>query len=226
MSLHYRVLIACYIAIAVQSAYAQAQSQTVTVAVGHAGPWQPLAEKDIAWKQKIWRELPLLGPHANNATWRSLYDTICAAIARGAFMAYIGANDKLSVQFTPKQAKELLAATPASAITAWHIKEDLIQVKGENNTMTRILGMAPVAGQGQPLFWIYYPNCRDFLSATAATSSLSWYDILEDRKFNSTIISRGDSVMNGRRKSAKAGPAKNCLPRKKYFTPSRYLCHH
>ncbi|HHB52641.1 MAG TPA: gliding motility protein GldN [Saprospiraceae bacterium] len=67
----------------------------------------------------------------------------------------------------------------------------------------RILGIAPIvkkttedgdASFEYPLFWVYYPHCREYLSKFEVYNPsndmgrMSWENLLEMRKFDSTII--------------------------------------
>jgi hypothetical protein len=76
------------------------------------------------------------------------------------------------------------------------VKEDKLTVKGKMATVIRILGIAPVVlvsdekGETveQPLFWIYYPDSRAFLSGfPAPVKGLTWEGVFEDRQFESVV---------------------------------------
>jgi len=88
-------------------------------------------------------------------------------------------------------------------VKQFRVKE-LWYVDKESSTLhVRILGIAPLIddydGQGnfrftKPLYWVYYPHCRDFLAhqqvfnfAGNEAAPTSWEDLLEQRFFSSYI---------------------------------------
>ncbi len=82
------------------------------------------------------------------------------------------------------------------AVHKFLIKEDWLTVKDKSAQIVRILGIAPVvnvvdengATIEKTLFWIYYPDSREYLSQiTAPESTLSWNDIFEQRQFESVV---------------------------------------
>lgn len=91
------------------------------------------------------------------------------------------------------------------SVTKFRVKEDWIFDEETSTLIVRIIGMSPVRdvyddddnflGE-EPLFWIHYPSCRDYLANKAvfnernrSTSSLlSWEQTLEQRIFTSYIM--------------------------------------
>jgi hypothetical protein len=70
-----------------------------------------------------------------------------------------------------------------------------IDVQGKAETVVRILGIAPVYvvadknGEQKEfaMFWIYYPDCRAYLSTFPATAQYSWDEVFNGRHFKAKI---------------------------------------
>ena len=97
-------------------------------------------------------------------------------------------------------------------IKRYRVKEMWYFDKQQSVLKVRILGIAPLkdvtdeAGNflyEQPLFWVYYPNCREYLGRHRAfiegngSSPMSWEDLLELRHFSS-YVSKEENVQNRR----------------------------
>ena len=78
------------------------------------------------------------------------------------------------------------------------MKEDWLFLKDKNKMVVRIVGIAPVmtvmgdAGEmtEKPLFWIYYPDNREYLSqfnSSKGSTPLTWDSVFEGRQFSSKI---------------------------------------
>lgn len=81
---------------------------------------------------------------------------------------------------------------------------------GLTSTMrVRILGIAPIVSRESdagdalfeyPLFWVYYPDCRAYLSQFEVFNTgndmgrMSWEDLLEMRKFEATITKASNTL--------------------------------
>ena len=87
-------------------------------------------------------------------------------------------------------------------IKRYRIKEMWYFDKQQSVLKVRILGIAPLrdikneAGEflfEQPLFWVYYPNCREYLGKHRAfiegndSNPMSWEDMMELRRFSSYV---------------------------------------
>ncbi len=89
-------------------------------------------------------------------------------------------------------------------IRFFRVKEQWYFDKESSRMFVRILGIAPIQEVKdpttgaflfqKPLFWIYYPNCRDYLARHRVfaegndASPLSWEDLFEMRRFSSFIF--------------------------------------
>jgi gliding motility associated protien GldN len=95
----------------------------------------------------------------------------------------------------------------------WYFDSELSQFR------VRILGIAPLLDKKdndgnflyeQPLFWIYYPECRDMLTRhrvfneNNVATPMSWADLLEMRQFSSYIF-KESNVYDRRIQSYKTG---------------------
>ena len=92
----------------------------------------------------------------------------------------------------------------SNEITRFRLKEIWFFDTNQSAMRTRILGIAPVKEEYDengnflfeyPLFWIYYPHCRDFFSDYPVVNqfdndkqTMTWEDLFEMRMFASYII--------------------------------------
>jgi gliding motility associated protien GldN len=89
------------------------------------------------------------------------------------------------------------------AVKRFRIKEVWFFDKESSILKVRILGIAPLKDQTdemgnflyeQPLFWVYYPDCREYLAKHRVftegndANPLSWEDLFEQRHFSSYIF--------------------------------------
>jgi|GEM_PF-2664120 len=190
-------------------------------------PWKSIKEEDILWRQRVWREIDIADPAnavmATTGTSASydLLGLLYKGLQEGAFKAYTTDNDRFVHSFTEADIKDQVAKLVGYArdkmnslhITHYAIKEDYIFLKDEQTLVIRIVGIAPEsssAGAGgkivtAPLFWLYYPETRTYLSkcnvAAGATPGLNWDQYFEGRKFKGAIVKtsqRGDYKRSGR----------------------------
>jgi gliding motility associated protien GldN len=100
---------------------------------------------------------------------------------------------------------------PIEQFKKFQLKEEIVFDKESSRMMTRILGIAPMGptvvdgkvvavdsasaqGDGYPLFWIYYPDARAWLSKFEVYNpknfgnKMSWEDLFESRMFSSYIV--------------------------------------
>jgi gliding motility associated protien GldN len=97
-------------------------------------------------------------------------------------------------------------------ITRYRLKEDWYFDRQQSVLKVRILGIAPLkdvkneAGEfmfEQPLFWIRYPDCREYLARNRAfiegndSNPMSWEDLFEQRRFSS-YVTKESNVHNRR----------------------------
>jgi gliding motility associated protien GldN len=97
-------------------------------------------------------------------------------------------------------------------IKRYRVKEMWYFDKQQSVLKVRILGIAPLrdmkneAGEflfEQPLFWVYYPNCREYLGKHRAfiegndSNPMSWEDMMELRRFSSYVW-KSSNVQNRR----------------------------
>jgi len=94
---------------------------------------------------------------------------------------------------------------PVDSIFQFKIKEEVVFDKESSRLITRILGIAPMGptivngkiysdGNTYPLFWIYYPDARSFLTKYEVYNPknfgnrMTWEDLFESRMFSSFIV--------------------------------------
>lgn len=172
-------------------------------------PWGRIMEDNILWKKRVWRDIdahndankPMMG---GNAAAGNLATILANGFFTGAYKAYSAQDDRFTTPLTKEQFIALL--TPGSQgvnpaeITKYRIKEDWLFLASEKKMVVRIVGIAPVRvvtdAQGkateQPLFWLYYPDTRNFLAQQKVIDNehpfvLNWDQLFETRQFSSKI---------------------------------------
>ena len=111
------------------------------------------------------------------------------------------------VTFEPKH-KVTISKLDPREVKRFRIKEDWFFDKQYSVLKVRILGISPLKdetdAQGnflyeQPLFWVYYPDCREYLSKQRAmvegndANPTSWEDLFEQRRFSSYIFKESNA---------------------------------
>lgn len=111
------------------------------------------------------------------------------------------------VTFEPKHKITNTKLDPRE-VKRFRVKEDWFFDKQYSVLKVRILGISPLKdetdAQGnflyeQPLFWVYYPDCREFLSKQRAmvegndANPMSWEDLFEQRRFSSYIFKESNA---------------------------------
>ncbi len=168
----------------------------------HASPWKPVAEKDIEWKIRSWREIPVASQKKAGVTdkkWQSLYDNLCDGIKAGKFRAYAGTDDRFTHPLSTEEFSVLTNGVFRQTVTKYLIKEDLLKLKSAGPKQTKIVGLAPVTNKSgatptRPLFWIFYPDAIDYLAKAVCTKDQSWFDMFENRNFTSTVTKTADTI--------------------------------
>ena len=99
-----------------------------------------------------------------------------------------------------------------SSIVRYRIKEVWYFDEERSSLSVRILGIAPIIRRTDergntlnegPLFWVYYPECRNYLHSEMAHNPhndyahLSWTDVFDARMFHSYIV-KTNNVHNNR----------------------------
>jgi len=192
--------------------------QSIVTSSNLPAPLQIIPEKDIAWKKRVWRQIdandvansvlmPSGKPNSNQLT-----NVLVAGAMGGSIKAYSAADDQFTAVLTKDELSAVLSAAGFNPdkIFKYQIKEDWLFVKKGNDAgkMTvRIVGLAPVAaitnGDGttteKPLFWIYFPDSRDFLAQhqISSNSTETWLSYFENRQFKSKIDKVGNQSKNG-----------------------------
>ncbi len=212
------------------------QSRTVTTPIRFL-PWEQIAEKDIAVKERVWRNIDREGNETLFATTaddskgvgltqlllQGLKDeklTVYDAKDDGRFlnaMSYEGMLAQLQGYTltrrsidpaTGAEMNECVEGThPGNAVFQYRIKEDWLHRSG-HEAEVRILGVAPVVlvtnADGtvteRPLFWVYYPDNREFLASHlmpyAGKPGHTWEEYFGQRLFHSVATRVVESKNN------------------------------
>lgn len=166
----------------------------------YALPWKRIEWKDVAWQKRMWRDID--ARQLENRSFDKLASVLVEGFLKGAYKAYSATDDRFTTELTREQFIALLTSrgfNPAS-VTQYRIKEDWLFLSNENRLVVRILGIAhvkEVAGPdgtitSQPVFWLYYPDARNFLAQQKVVSKenpyiLNWDHLFEGRHFSSDI---------------------------------------
>lgn len=172
-------------------------------------PWSYIAERNIQWSKRVWRDIDTRQPGnsliANVPATKRLAFVMVEGFLNGAYKAYSGANDRFTTPLSQKEFIDLLAAGSGgfdpALVTRYRIKEDWLFLEKEKSMVVRIVGIAPlmkVKGTDgtlteQPAFWLYYPDTRTYFAQRAIVSKdhpyiFNWDEAFESRQFESTII--------------------------------------
>jgi gliding motility associated protien GldN len=190
-----------------------AQDNVVTApaekATGNYKPWERIMEKDILWKKRVWREVdcndkknvPFLKAAASD-NGQGLMGVLATGIKSGRVKIYSADDDRFTTELTYEQLLTRLNIQSGDNLQPYAakyiVKEDWMYVKDTKKIEVRILGLAPVAivvnkdatKSEKPLFWIYYPDNREFLSQYStpdAGIAATWDNYFEGHHFGSEI---------------------------------------
>lgn len=190
-------------------------------------PYPTLREADVMWERRVWRMVDL--DDARNSVWRaptgheggcySLFGIIRnALLLEGAITAYDpgpgGRDDAFQRPMGNGSMVELLAGADGvqeAQVTGYMIKEDWIFDKQRGVMEVRIIGLAPlreVRGEEgelrghEPLFWLYFPECRPLLARWLAYREVdgtdhSFEELFATRRFHGTILKVGNAMDRG-----------------------------
>lgn len=174
-------------------------------------PWERIAESNILWKKRVWREidtrekdnLPLAGDGHTPAS-RNLTGILLGGLTSGQIKAYSAADDRFTTILTKEELATMVTSKSSglnpAKVYKYRIKEDWLFLKKENKMVVRILGIAPVVNSTtddgtayeKELFWLYYPDIREFLAQYKvyepnSSASRNWDEYFESRSFKSKI---------------------------------------
>ena len=176
-------------------------------------PWGQITETNILWKKRVWREIDI--NEAGNEAFQHKPDApdfanmLMGAIGSGTIKAYDAEDGgRFSKEFSSAQFTELMTGgnSPANnfspeKVIKYRFKEDWLFLEKEHKMVVRIIGIAPVmkvtnpdgTSSEQEVFWLYYPNIRNFLAQHPANTGdaikkLNWDELFESRNFKSKIV--------------------------------------
>ena len=166
----------------------------------HFQPWPPIKMSDVTYKKRLWEDIDLKDDVNKTIaladTRKPLLKILVDCIIKGKLKAYSAENDRFTHELTKEEFLKDFnnKHTPGLQITKYAIKEDYLILKSGEKT-TRILGIAPLTAttlpdgtvKEEPMFWVYYPNCRLYLSEHLVDNDVTWGDIFEKQQFTGTI---------------------------------------
>lgn len=183
---------------------------------GFVRPYHALREADVAWERRVWRMINLA--EAPNASLNSsnVEGTACLSLMdvirhglrdKDGITAYDpgehGTDDAFRVPLARERLRmmlQMLDTLPPSAIGRFMLKEDWVLDKHRSEMEVRIIGLAPmIAVRGElgelkgyrPMFWLYYPECRQlfawWVALRGVEGTLTYETILDQRRFRGSI---------------------------------------
>jgi len=177
-----------------------AGNNNMTILHSSYKPWARIADKDIVKQRRVWEDIDLT--EKNNRkfgihnTGIALVDAMINGVMDAKIITYSNVNGRFTTPLTTEEFSAISEdiINKHTHITKFVIKEDSLYLNTGEVTV-RILGIAPVgytigpdgAVKEQPLFWIYYPDCRQYLSQYVASGSYSWDDIFEHCIFTGKV---------------------------------------
>ncbi|MCC6910547.1 MAG: gliding motility protein GldN [Flavobacteriales bacterium] len=191
-------------------------------------PYPPIREADVMWERRVWRVIDakdptnalLLSPSFNSEGCYGLFDIIRSGLMNEvSIVAYDpgpkGEDDHFEKPFGQGEVRVLLSSTVVGQgpqVTRYMLKEDWIFDKQRGVMEVRIIGLAPmieILGEDgevrghQPLFWLYYPECRLLLSRWLAFVEMqddvrkSYEAVFAQRRFTSSIVKVSNAMVRG-----------------------------
>ena len=187
-------------------------------------PYPNLREADVMWERRVWRVVDLEHPH--NAAWRSpaghaggcysLFAIIRnGLLLEGAITAYdpgpAGKEDAFQRPLGNEALVELLTGrggVQEAQVTRYMMKEDWIFDRQRGVMEARVIGLAPLrevrGDEGElrghePLFWLYFPECRPLFARWLAYRDLdgvdhSFDELFASRRSHGTILKVGNAM--------------------------------
>lgn len=177
-------------------------------------PWESIKEDNILWKKRVWRDIRVQDTENKifrfnaETNGKDLINILIGGVINGKYKAYSGAEDRFVTALskeefigilTPEVAGSGLVFNPQK-VSAYRIKEDWLFLAKEHKMVVRILGIAPVvpvtysdgSSTEQPVFWLYYPDIRNYLAehkvyAGVEAKDINWDQLFESRNFKSRI---------------------------------------
>jgi gliding motility associated protien GldN len=184
---------------------------------GVVRPYAPLREADAIWSRRVWRVIDLseaanqllAKPAAKGPGCRNLIEVISHGLRdEGGIRAFLPGKDGHDDGFRSSMSRDMLLqeldtldALPSGAVGRFMLKEDWVFDKARSVMEVRIIGLAPmieVRGElgelrgYRPMFWLYYPECRQLFAWWVAGmgpegSPVTFEAILDGRLFRGAI---------------------------------------
>ena len=173
----------------------------------HYKPWPKIKEADITRKRRAWEEVNVksqMSPTSVFYAYNSkmpLVDVLIKGVTEGKIKAYSNEDDRFTHELTKDEFATAFGQTTAknTEIVKYLVKEDSLYVNTGEITVW-VIGIAPVAAikaadgtvTEQTLFWIFYPDTREYLASVPVNGADGWYDIFEKRNYSGSITRLSD----------------------------------
>ena len=172
----------------------------------YSRPWERVMERDVLWKKRVLRLIDgnnerneVFAAHTGDTKYKPLINILAEGVLSGKLKAYAPNTDYQFSQVLTKE--QVVALLPGSvknkpiANQQYIIKEDWLYTKS-GKLLVRVIGLAPVKSvtysggrmSYEELFWMYFPDCREYLAATTASNGKNWDEVIENRDFNSMVV--------------------------------------
>ncbi len=139
--------------------------------------------------------------------YSNIDDRFTTELTKDQIIAMVAGKDDTAKVYDPTTDTYSLRVTHTDfnpeLVTKFRVKEDWIFDRNEGKMVVRIAGMAPMMDMygedgtfraTRSMFWLYYPDCRDYLSQYEVINPLNdvarytWDEFFESRMFSSKII--------------------------------------
>lgn len=169
-------------------------------------PWEYIKPEDMLWKKRVWRQIDLR--EKNNAPLSNdplipkenvFANVLLRGLKNGIINAYTGEDtgfkDPLPITKIDSIIQCRQECIYPRQVAFYQIAEDWIFDRKAGQMIVRIRAIAPatnVNGNIKPLFWLYYPDIRQYLAnyethVGKETYYHTWDEYFESRQFSSKI---------------------------------------
>ena len=181
----------------------------------YALPWEPIQEKNILFKKRVWRVLDVqeqgnevFGINQETDDQSRLMNILINGFFEGKYNAYNAVDSRLATKLSREEFTGLLSTGNKHTKGTFNpqicskirIIEDWLFLEKEHKMVVRTWCIAPIMqvvnADGtiaeQPAFLLYYPEIRNYLAAHLVyngkvATGINWDQLFEGRNFKSKI---------------------------------------
>ena len=158
----------------------------------HYKSWPKIKEADITRKRRVWEDINVKAQMSPTSVFYAyngkmpLADVLIKGVTAGKIKAYSNENDRFTRELTKDEFATAYGQTTAknTEIVKYLVKEDSLYV---NTGEIAAIKAADGTITEQTLFWIFYPDTREYLASVPVNGADGWYDIFEKRNYSGSI---------------------------------------